>query len=231
MRFEIIRQLKRMTAAALAFALVLAVTGCAVGGKYWYETKNLDVQVGTEFSGTISTGNVSDSLDADGITTAAVEIPYVLVFSEEKSELDGYYRLVANFGFDISDVDAWLVMPGILDKYTGKIFTFGTSVGENSSSTCIQSFVVGNKTYQALASSYFDQKSGTLIFKVDVPEDYDGLWFFLSNDDVELEEAIVSLRGNNNYFDESPYVGKAGDVLKTYTQYWFCYDREAAKTE
>lgn len=210
----------------LAAMLVLSTfSGCLLGKSFWYEKQTFEVQKGTKFTGTLLTGNTSDSIDLDGVTNAAIELPYTLTLSEKPSDISGYYQLVATYEFDIQDVDAWLVMPGMVDKYTGKLFTFGSSVGYNSDTTCIQSFTVGKKTYQALASSFFDKDTGMIVFEVDIPEEYDGLYLFLSNDDMELEQAIVDLRGNNNFFDESPYVGKAGEVLKRYTQYWFEYDR------
>ncbi|MCQ2538455.1 MAG: hypothetical protein MJ124_08650 [Lachnospiraceae bacterium] len=219
----------------IALIMVLAMSGlfsgCLFGQSFWYERQNLEVQKGTKFSGTLITGNTSDSIDFDGVTNEKIDLPYVLTLSEKKSDIEGYYQLVATYEFDISEADAWLVMPGMLDKYTGKLFTFGSSVGYNSNTTCIQSFTVGKKTYQALASSYFDKDAGMIVFEVDIPEEYDGLWLFLSTDDMELEQAIVEMRGNNNYFDESPYGGKAGEVLETYTQYWFEYDRPARPVE
>lgn len=216
---------KRITALVLTLTTMCLFTGCLFGQSYWYEKQSIEVQKGVKFSGTLYTGNTSDSIDLDGLTTEGIDLPYVLTFSEKPSEMDGYYQLVATFEFDITNIDSWLAMPGMLDKYTGKLFSFGSSVGYNSNTTCIQSFSVEKKTYQALASSYFDKDAGMIVFEVDVPEEYDGLWFFLSNDDMELEQAIVAMRGNNNYFDESPYIGKAGEVLKKYTQYWFEYDR------
>lgn len=222
---------KRILAMMLLFSLAVVCTGCLFGQSYWYEKQSFVVEKGRSFSGTLVTGDASNSIELEGVTSVAIDLPYTLTFSEKPSDISGYYELVATFEFDIEDVDAWLAMPGIVDKYTGKIFTFGSSVGLNKSTTCIQSFSVGKKTYQALASSYFDKDLGMIIFEVDIPEDYDGLWFFLSNDDMELEQAIVDMRGNNNYFDESPYIGKAGEVLKRYTQYWFEYDRPESPEE
>ncbi len=220
------KRLKNGVKAVLLFASVFCMifTGaCGFKEVSWYEQQTFDVQKGTNFTGTLETGNVTNYIEQDGITTEIIKMQYNLTISENPSEMTGYTQIVATFKFNVENMGSWLAMPGVVDKYTGKLFNFGSSVGENSQAACMQYFKVGKETYQLLGTADFDKDAGTVIYKIDVPTGYDGLWFFLSSDDTELERAVAEDAGKSTRFDKSPYVGSAGEVLKKYTQYWFEY--------